>query len=99
MQTNGWQCRVRVKKRKQTGQPAYVADHLLKRQFQAERPLQKLVTDITYLPFGNKHLYLSSILDLYNSEVVAYSIGDKQDTALVIDTMQQLPDIQVYHLL
>lgn len=93
MQQYGWQCRVKVKKRKQTGQPAYVAEHLLQRQFSADRPLQKLVTDITYLPYGNHMMYLSSILDLYNGEVVAYSIGDKQDVHFVLDTLQQLPNV------
>ncbi|MGV2887930.1 IS3 family transposase [Paenibacillus taichungensis] len=91
MQYEGLQCRVRMKKRKNTGQPAKPAEHLLKRKFHAEAPLQKLVTDITYLPFGNKMLYLSSILDLYNGEIVAYSIADKQDTSLVLDTLDQLP--------
>ncbi|GGF64005.1 hypothetical protein GCM10010912_06340 [Paenibacillus albidus] len=37
-------------------------------------------------------LYLSSILDLYNGEIVAYSIADKQDTSLVLDTLNQLPE-------
>jgi transposase InsO family protein len=93
MQQEGLQCRVRVKKRKPTGQPAYIAEHLLKRQFEADAPMQKLVTDITYLPFGGKTLYLSSILDLFNGEVVAYSIADKQDTAFVLDTLSQLPPV------
>lgn len=93
MQQHGWQCRVKVKKRKQTGQPAYVAEHLLQRQFTADRPLQKLVTDITYLPYGNNMMYLSSILDLYNGEVVAHSIGDKQDVHFVLDTLQRLPEM------
>ena len=39
-------------------------------------------------------LYLSSILDLYNGEIVAYSIADKQDTAFVLDTLNQLPAVQ-----
>jgi len=93
MQREGLQCRVRMKKRKTTGQPAQPAEHLLKRQFHAEAPLQKLVTDITYLPFGGKMLYLSSILDLYNGEIVAYSIADKQDTSLVLNTLDQLPEL------
>lgn len=93
MQQNGWQCRVKVKKRKQTGQPAYIAEHLLQREFVADRPLQKLVTDITYLPYGHSMMYLSTILDLYNGEVVAYSIGDRQDVHFVLDTLQQLPDV------
>lgn len=37
-------------------------------------------------------MYLSSILDLYNGEIVAYSIADKQDTAFVLDTLHQLPN-------
>jgi transposase InsO family protein len=90
MQREHLQCRVRVKKRKATGQPTYIAEHLLNRQFQADAPMQKLVTDITYLPFGGKTLYLSSILDLFNGEIVAYSIADKQDTVLVLDTLNQL---------
>ncbi len=92
IQMEGLQCRVKVKKRKATGQPAHIAEHLLKRQFQADEPMQKLVTDITYLPFGGKTLYLSSILDLFNGEIVAYSIADKQDTSFVLDTLHQLPD-------
>ncbi|MCM3781412.1 IS3 family transposase [Neobacillus mesonae] len=91
MQQEQLQCRVKVKKRKPTGQPVHIAEHLLKRQFQADRPMQKLVTDITYLPFGGKTLYLSSILDLFNGEIVAYSIADKQDTSFVLDTLNQLP--------
>ncbi|ATF11404.1 IS3 family transposase [Brevibacillus sp. HB1.4B] len=92
MQAEQLQCRVRIKKRKPTGQPSQSAEHLLQRQFHAEVPMQKLVTDITYLPFGGKMLYLSSILDLYNGEIVAYTIADKQDTSFVLDTLNQLPD-------
>jgi len=94
MREEGLHCRVKVKKRKKTGQPSMVADHLLKRDFRAEQPLQKLVTDITYLPFGSKMLYLSSIMDLYNGEIIAYSIGDTQDTNLVLDTLNQLPAVE-----
>ncbi|GAA0135327.1 hypothetical protein YSY43_21670 [Paenibacillus sp. YSY-4.3] len=92
MQREGLQCRVRTKKRKSIGQPVHLAENLLQRQFHTAAPLQKLVTDITYLPFGGKMLYLSSILDLYNGEIVAYSIADKQDTSLVLDTLNQLPE-------
>ncbi|KFK78762.1 integrase core domain protein [Bacillus spizizenii] len=61
--------------------------------FQSDRPLEKLVTDITYLPYGQKQLYLSSILDLYNGEVIAFTIGAKQDTDFVLDTLNQLPTL------
>ncbi|WNS78233.1 IS3 family transposase [Domibacillus sp. DTU_2020_1001157_1_SI_ALB_TIR_016] len=93
MQKYGWQCRVKVKKRRQTGQPCHITDNLLKGDFQADQPLQKLVTDITYLPFGQKQLYLSSIQDLFNGEIIAYSIGDCQDTNFVLDTLSQLSSL------
>jgi putative transposase len=93
MQKYGWQCRVKVKKRTQTGQPYHIADNLLKGDFQADQPLQKLVTDITYLPFGQKQLYLSSIKDLFNGEIVAYSIGSCQNTDFVLHTLAQLPSL------
>jgi transposase InsO family protein len=93
MQKQGWQCRVKVKKRKPIGQPYHIAHNILNRTFQAERPLEKLVTDITYLPFGPKPLYLSSIQDLFNGEIIAYSIGERQDTDFVLDTLRQLPTL------
>lgn len=91
MQEYGWNCRVKVKKRKRTGQPHYIAPNLLERDFTAMAPLRKLVTDITYLPYGNKMLYLSSIKDLFNGEVIAHTIADHQDVSLVLDTLNQLP--------
>lgn len=93
MQKYGWSCRVKVKKRKSTGQPTYVADNKLKRNFHATGPRQKLVTDITYLPFGQSMLYLSSIMDVYNGEIVSYTINTKQDIHLVLDTLYQLKSI------
>lgn len=90
MQKYGWNCRVKVKKRKCTGQPAQVAENKLARDFGSTVPLQRFVTDITYLPFGQSMLYLSSIMDLYNGEIIAYSIGRSQDIELVLDTLQQL---------
>lgn len=93
MQKQGWQCRVKVKKRKRTGQPAYVAPNIVARNFTATKPLEKLVTDITYLPFGQSMMYLSSILDVFNGEIVAQTIGFTQDTAFVLDTLNQLPTL------
>lgn len=82
--------RTRLKKVQRLGKPYYVMKNKLDRDFQAERPLEKLVTDITYLYFGNCKLYLSSIMDLYNREIVAYTISDCQDTDFVLDTLHQL---------
>jgi putative transposase len=46
------------------------------------------VTDITYLPYGEKMLYLSTILDLYNNEVIAFKVSDSQGVELVLDTLE-----------
>lgn len=93
MRRYGWSCRVKMKKRTQVGQPYKIVGNQLNRRFSSSSQLKKLVTDITYLPFGRKQLYLSSIMDLYNGEIIAYSIGEKQDIAFVLDTLDQLPKV------
>ena len=90
MKEKGCLCRVRPKKGPKLGKPYHVTDNELDRDFQAEKPMEKLVTDITYLYFGNCRLYLSSIMDLYNHEIVAYTISECQDTDFVLDTLHQL---------
>lgn len=62
----------------------------MQRQFKANQPMEVLTTDITYLPFGNSMLYLSSIMDVYNGEIVAYKIDNKQGQSLVNDTLNQI---------
>ena len=90
MQKNGWNCAVRPKKAIKIGKPFSITDNTLNRNFSADKPMQKLTTDITYLPFGPKRLYLSSIMDLHNGEILAYTIGPKQDTKFVLDTLNQI---------
>ncbi|MBC3060619.1 IS3 family transposase [Staphylococcus hominis] len=90
MQEHQLNCRVRPKKTTRIGKPYYKTDNLLQRQFKASCPMEVLTTDITYLPFGHSMLYLSSIMDIYNREIVAYKIDDKQDQSLVNDTLNQI---------
>ena len=93
MQKFECQCRVKIKRNYKHQHQAVVMDNVLDRNFKANRPLEKLVTDITYLPYGNKMMYLSSIMDLYSKEIIAYTIGDTQDLEFVIDTLNQLPNM------
>lgn len=90
MKNNGWLCRTRTKKVSNLGKAYYLTDNKLSRDFHADKPKEKLVTDITYLYFGNCKLYLSSIMNLYNREIIAYTISDCQDTDFVLDTLNQL---------
>ncbi|UJF25490.1 IS3 family transposase [Planococcus sp. 107-1] len=89
MQKYNSQCRVKPKRAKQmTGETHLVVPNLLEQNFKADAPDQKWVTDITYLPFGESMLYLSTILDLYNNEVIAYKVSDTQNAQLVLDTLE-----------
>ena len=66
-----------------------VQPNILKRDFKANKLNQKWTTDITYLIFKNKRLYLSTILDLYDRKVVAYKISKFNNNQLVIDTLNE----------
>ena len=52
-----------------------VADNLLKRDFHAERPFEKITTDVTQFNVCGEKIYLSPVLDLFNNEVISYSIS------------------------
>lgn len=74
MRLLGLKSLVRPKKyRSYRGQRAEVPN-ILARQFQAERPNQKWVTDVTEFNVQGDKLYLSPVVDLYNGEVVAYEM-------------------------
>ena len=94
MQKHQCQCRVKVKRNTQYKHQPIIMENKLDRDFKANNPLEKLVTDITYIPYGSKMLYLSTIMDLYNGEIIASTLSDKQDLACVIDTLNQLPTIE-----
>ena len=66
-----------------------VRPNLLKRNFYAEAPNQKWSTDITYLIYKGKRMYLSSIMDLNTRNIIAYKISKHMDNKLVIDTLNQ----------
>ena len=62
--------------------------NLLNRDFKAERPNQKWVTDISYIKIGQGFLYLSIIRDLYDNSIVAYKTGTEQNVNLVLSTIR-----------
>lgn len=90
MQENELNCRVKPKKPKRPSNLFYRIANLLQRNFSVNRPLKVLVIDITYLPFGNTTLYLSSIMDMYNREIIACSIDGHQNQSLINDTLNQV---------
>lgn len=62
----------------------------LNREFTAVTAKSKLVTDITYVRIGHDFVYLSVILDLFNNEVLAWQLSNRNDLQLVIDTVKQI---------
>jgi transposase InsO family protein len=78
----------RRRKWQQMGQQVHKYENLLNRQFHANRPNAKWVTDISYIQTGQGVLYLSMIRDLYDNSIVAYKTGTQQTVNLVLDTIR-----------
>ena len=64
--------------------------NILNREFSADKPLQKLVTDISYFKIRNGWLYLSAVMDLFNNEILAFRMSDHADTELAVNTINSL---------
>lgn len=88
MRENGMKCQVRVKKyRSYRGQEGKIAPNLLSRDFTTAIPNSKWVTDITeFALFGQKR-YLSPILDLYNGEIISYTLSKQPNLLMVTDML------------
>ena len=78
---------VRRKKYHNCGNVLHKYPNLLNRDFKADRPNQKWVTDISYIKTMQGTLYLSVIRDLYDNSIVAYKTGTKQNVNLVLSTI------------
>ena len=78
----------RRKKWKQMGQQVHRYENLLNREFHADQPNSKWVTDISYIHTRQGVLYLSMIRDLYDNSIVAYKTGTEQTVNLVLDTIR-----------
>ena len=97
MKELGLVCRVRMKKyRSYKGEQGKVADNELNREFRAEKPNQKWVTDVTEFRLFGQKLYLSPILDLCSGDIVTYTISDSPNllmvTTMLEQAFQKIPD-------
>ena len=97
MKELGLVCRVRMKKyRSYRGEVGKVAPNLLNRDFYADRPNQKWVTDVTEFSLFGEKLYLSPILDLCSSDLVSYTISDRpvlrMVTTMLDEAFAKIPD-------
>ena len=78
----------RRRKYKYMGQEMHRYENLLNRNFAADRPNVKWVTDISYIHTAQGVLYLSIIRDLYDNSIVAYKTGSEQAINLVLNTIK-----------
>jgi putative transposase len=78
----------RRKRYKYMGQQVHKYENLLNRNFIADRPNTKWVTDISYIHTAQGVLYLSVIRDLYDNSIVAYKTGTEQTANLVLNTIK-----------
>ena len=84
MRELGLICHVRVKRyRSYKGEVGKIAPNLLNRNFHAEKPNQKWVTDVTEFSLFGQKLYLSPILDLHNGYLVSYAISERPVLSMV----------------
>ena len=90
MRQMGIFCRVRMKKyRSFRGEVGKIAPNLLERDFKADKPNQKWVTDVTEFALFGVKLYLSPIIDLFNGEVVSYNLSYHPNLNQLIDILEK----------
>ena len=90
MATLGLRSLVRPKKyRSYKGVVGTIAPNLLERNFLAQRPNQKWVTDVTEFKVAQQKVYLSPVMDLYNAEIVAYEMSSRPCLELVTNMLDK----------
>lgn len=81
---------IRMKKyRSYKGKVGKTAPNILNRDFHAEKPNEKWVTDIPEFKLFGEKLYLSPMLDLYNGEIIAYTVDSRPRYSLVSKMLAQ----------
>ena len=93
MKLLGLTARIRRKRKYSSyhGEVGKKAENIIQRQFEAEKPMEKCYTDITEfsIPTSNQKLYLSPILDGYNSEIIAYTLSPSPNLRQIKDMLEQ----------
>lgn len=90
MKELGLKCIVRMKKYKSyKGTVSKIAPNILNRNLTAEAPNEKWVTDITEFKLFGEKLYLSPVLDLFNGEIITYTIGSRPTYSFVSEMLEK----------
>lgn len=90
MKQLGLVCCVRIKKyHSYKGEVGKIAPNLLNRDFYAQKPNEKWITDVTEFSLFGKKLYLSPILDLHSGYLVSYTISERPVLSMVTDMLNK----------
>ena len=76
------------KYRSYRGEVGHIADNEINRHFEAEKPNQVWLTDVTEIKVDGKKLYLSAFLDVFNREIVGHSITQNPNFELIQDSFE-----------
>lgn len=81
-----------------------VAENILQRDFFSFSPLKKVVSDITYIPTKNGFLYLTIVMDLFNRDIIGWSLSANmtaKDTVLTtinkVTTRYRFEEGMIFH--
>ena len=91
MRSLGLVCKVRRRKRYNSyqGEQGGIAPNVLNREFDADAPNQKWVTDVTEFSVGDRKLYLSPVMDLFDRQITSYTIGSSPNLELTNTSLRQ----------
>ena len=68
----------------------HVAENLVKREFENHGPRKILLTDITYIPWKGRFVYLSTIMDAYTKQILSYVLSESLEVDFVLETVHQM---------
>lgn len=71
------------------GQVGKIAPNVIDRNFAAERPNQKWATDVSQVCIRDEKLYISPILDMYNGEIITYTLSRSPNLRMVTDMLKK----------
>ena len=77
----------KAKYRSYRGEVGRTAPNILNREFETARPNHKWATDVTEFKVADRKAYLSPIIDMFNGEIISYTISDRPDLKMVMDMM------------
>ena len=95
MRGEGCVCRIRRRRyASYRGKVGKAAENVLNREFSADAPMTKLATDVTEFNVAGAKAYLSPVMDLFNNEIVAFSISRNPNMAQIDEMMGQLASLE-----